>query len=104
MELFFKPHGIALVGATTNKLKGGNRILKNLQTGYKGDIYPVNPRYAEIEGLACYPSVIDISGHVDLAIIFVPAVAAVQAVKECGRKGIPRVMIQSAGFAGLHRS
>ncbi len=99
MELFFKPHGIALVGATTNKLKGGNRILKNLQTGYKGDIYPVNPRYAEIEGLACYPSVIDISGHVDLAIIFVPAVAAVQAVKECGRKGIPRVMIQSAGFA-----
>ena len=99
MELFFKPHGIALVGATTNNLKGGNRILKNLQTGYEGDIYPVNPRYAEIEGLACYPSVTDISGHVDLAIIFVPAVAAVQAVKECGRKGIPRVMIQSAGFA-----
>ncbi len=98
MELFFKPNAIALVGASANRLKGGNRILKNLLTGYKGRIYPVNPRYADIDGLTCYPTVNEIPAPVDLAIIFVPAVAAVQAVKECAIKGIPRVMIQSAGF------
>ncbi|MBW2613729.1 MAG: CoA-binding protein, partial [Deltaproteobacteria bacterium] len=99
MELFFKPNAIALVGASANRLKGGNRILKNLLTGYKGEIYPVNPRYADIDGLTCYPTVNAIPAPVDLAIVFVPAVAAVQAVKECAIKGIPRVMIQSAGFA-----
>jgi len=99
MERFFKPNSIALIGASANKLKGGYRILKNLMTGFKGDIYPVNPRYTDIDGLACYPTVNKIPGPVDLAIIFVPAQAAVQAVKACAAKGILRVMIQSAGFA-----
>ena len=99
MERFFKPDSIAIVGASTNKLKGGHRILKNIATGFKGDIYPVNPRYEEIDGFTCYPTVNDIPGPVDLAIVFVPAPAAVKAVKACARKGISRVMIQSAGFA-----
>ena len=99
MERFFKPASIALIGASGNKLKGGYRILHNLMTGFKGNIYPVNPGYEEIDGLACYPSVDKIPGPVDLAIIFIPAPGAVQAVKACARKGILRVMIQSAGFA-----
>jgi acetyltransferase len=99
MDLFFNPQSVAIVGASANPLKGGFRILKNIMTGFKGDIYPVNPRYADIDGLPCYPSIDDIPGPVDLAIIFVPARAAVQAVRACARKGILRVMIQSAGFA-----
>jgi len=99
MDFFFKPDGVALVGASTNTLKGGYRILKNLMTGYKGAIFPVNPRYDEIEGLTCYNAVSEIPDPVDLAIVFVPARAAVQAVKDCARKGIPGVIVQSAGFA-----
>ena len=99
MERFFNPKSIALIGASANKLKGGYRILKNLLTGFKGDIYPVNPGYEAIEGLPCYPSVDNIPDPVDLAIVFVPAPAAVQAVKACARNHILRVMIQSAGFA-----
>ena len=99
MERFFKPDNIAIVGASANKLKGGYRILKNIAAGFKGDIYPVNPRYSDIDGLTCYPSVNEIPDPVDLAIIFVPAPAAVKAVKACAREGISRVMIQSAGFA-----
>ena len=99
MDFFFHPHGIAVIGATTNKLKGGYHILKNLITGFKGGIYPVNPRYSEIDGLTCYASVKDVPDPVDLAIIFIPARLAVDAVRECAHRGIKGVMIQSAGFA-----
>jgi acetyltransferase len=46
MEFFFEPRGIAVVGATPNPSKGGNAILKNLITGYRGVICPVNPKYS----------------------------------------------------------
>ena len=99
MDFFFNPQSIAVVGASANTFKGGYHILKNLVTGFKGGIYPVNPRYSEIDGLTCYPSVKDVPGPVDLAIIFVPAPIAVDAVRECAHRGIKGVMIQSAGFA-----
>ncbi len=99
MDFFFNPEGIAVVGATPNTLKGGYAILKNLLTGYKGNIYPVNPRYSEIEGLPCYPSISSIKGHVDLAIVFVPAKLVPAAIEECAAKGVKGVMIESGGFA-----
>ena len=99
MDFFFNPNGIALVGATPNPAKGGFSILKNVMTGYKGNIYPVNPGYREIEGLQCYPSIRDIPGHVDLAIVFIPARQVPAAVEECAAKGISGVMIESGGFA-----
>jgi acetyltransferase len=99
MNFFFKPKGIALIGASANPLKGGYSILKNLITGYQGPIYPVNPRYRDIEGLQCHDSVLAVPDPVDLAIVFVPARPAVEAVKDCARRGIRGVMVQSAGFS-----
>ena len=86
MEFFFNPQGIAVVGATPNPLKGGNAILKNVLLGYCGSVFPVNPKYAEIEGLTCYPSVSAIPGPVDLAIVFVPAPLVPVAVEDCVEK------------------
>ena len=103
MDFFFNPNGIAVVGATPNPLKGGNMILKNLLTGYRGNIYPINPRYQEIEGHPCYPSLSDVPGHVDLAIVFVPAKLVPAAIEDCIAKGIPGVMIESGGFAETGR-
>jgi acetyltransferase len=99
MEFFFNPKGIAVVGATPNPLKGGNAILKNILLGYRGGIYPVNPKYREIEGLPCYPSVDAIPEPVDLAVVFVPASRVPAAVEDCVRKGVRGVMIESGGFA-----
>jgi acyl-CoA synthetase (NDP forming) len=99
MDFFFEPRGVAVIGATPNPLKGGNAILKNLLLGYRGGIYPVNPRYREIDGLPCYPSVGAVPGPVDLAIVFVPAPLAPAAVEECAAKGIRGVMVESGGFA-----
>lgn len=99
MDFFFNPQGIAVIGATTNRFKGGNAIVRNLINGFQGPIYPVNPRYGEIEGLTCYPTVDDIDGPVDLAICFVPAREVPKAVEVCAARGIKGVMIESGGFA-----
>ncbi len=99
MDFFFKPRSVAVIGATANPLKGGNAIVKNLLTGFSGRVYPVNPKYREIEGLTCYPSLRQIPAVVDLAIVFVPAGQVLPAVEECAACSIPGVMIESGGFA-----
>jgi acetate---CoA ligase (ADP-forming) len=99
MEFFFRPKGIAVIGATASKHKGGNIIVSNLKTGYPGPVYPVNPRYPEIEGFECYPSVADVPDPVDLAIVFVAPHMVPQVIEDCANRNIPGVMIQSAGFS-----
>lgn len=99
MEFFFRPRGIAVVGANTSKEKGGNIIVSNLKNGYTGQVYPVNPRYAQIEGFPCYPSVADVPDPVDLAIVFVGAHLVPGVIEACAQRNIPGVMIQSAGFS-----
>jgi acyl-CoA synthetase (NDP forming) len=97
MDTFFHPASVAVVGASMRK--GGHNLITNLLFGYKGAIYPVNPNYNEIESLPCFPSIEGIPQPVDLAIIFVPAPAVPAVLEACARKGVKRVMIESAGFA-----
>jgi len=99
MEFFFDPKGIALIGATPHAAKGGFSILTNLMQGFSGKIYPVNPRYVSIEGLICYPRVLDVPDPVDLAIVFVPAPLVPGVIRECATRKIPGVMIESGGFS-----
>ena len=99
MEFFFKPQGIAVIGASANPVKGGYFILNNVMKGFKGGIYPVNPGYSEIDGLPCYPSVLQVPDPVDLAIIFVPATFVPKVLRECAQRGIRGAMIESGGFA-----
>ena len=97
MQTFFYPSAVAVVGASAQNL--GNFVVKNLVRGFKGAIYPVNPHYAEIEGLPCFASIADIAGNVDLAIVLVPAAAVPAVLNACALKGTRRVIIESAGFA-----
>jgi acetyltransferase len=99
MKTFFSPGSIAVIGASPREGSLGGQIITNLKYGFTRPIYPVNPGYAEIAGLPCYPTVEAIPGPVDLAIIIVPAPAVPGAIESCGRKGILRVIIESAGFA-----
>jgi acetyltransferase len=99
MDFFFNPRGIAVIGATSNPRKGGYFIIKNLLNGFKGGIYPVNPRYTEIEGLTCYGAVQDVPDPVDIAIVFVPARRVPDQIRECAARGIQGVIIESGGFA-----
>ncbi len=99
MKTFFQPDSIAVIGASDRERSLGGQLITNLLYGYKGDIYPVNAKYEEIQGVRCFPSLEAIPGPVDVAIIIVPAPAVPEVLESCGRKGIVRVMIQSAGFS-----
>lgn len=99
MHAFFSPGAVAVIGASKKPGKVGNVIVKNIiGSGYRGAIYPVNPKEEEIEGLPCYPSVRDAPGGVDLAVIAVPAPAVNQVAEECGQAGVKFLVVISAGF------
>ncbi len=99
LEHFFSPKTIAVVGASREEGKVGHDLLKNLVVhGYKGKIYPVNPKSDTILGIKTYPSVKDIPDAIDLAVIIVPAPYAGKVVDECIAKGTDSIVVISAGF------
>lgn len=95
----FEPKSIAVVGASNNKTKWGGRILNNILRGFKGNVYPVNPKEKEVQGVTSYPSVLDIPGDVEMAIIAVPAQLVLNVAEECGKKGVKGLVVVSAGFS-----
>lgn len=98
-KLFF-PDSLAVIGASGQEGKLGYNVLRNLlDHGYEGNIYPVNPKYDEIEGLKAYESVGKIQGKVDAAVSIVPAHVTPEVVKGCFEKGVEFVSVQSAGFS-----
>lgn len=104
LESLLRPKSIALVGASRNPEKVGHRVFKNIiDSGYKGDLYPVNPGTAELIGHTCYRAISDIPGFVDLAIICVPARIVPTVAEECGRKGVRSLVVISAGFGEAGR-
>lgn len=95
----FSPKSIALIGASHEKGKVGNILLENLTSlGYKGKVYPVNPKRKEVLGKKCFASIREISEKIDLAIIAVSAPIVPAILKECGEHKICSVVIISAGF------
>jgi acetate---CoA ligase (ADP-forming) len=99
MRELFEPTGVAVIGASPDANKVGHIILRNLiASGFKGGLYPVNPRYPEVLGLKCYPSVNEISGPLEMAVVVVPAKAVLQVMEECGEKGVKAAIVISAGF------
>jgi acetyltransferase len=109
LQQLFEPRSVAIIGASTKPGKVGHDILRNmLSSGFEGDVYPVNPHADEILGAKCYPSILEVAGDVDLAVIVVPAPAVLSVVEECGEKHIGTVIVISAGFkeagpAGIER-
>jgi acyl-CoA synthetase (NDP forming) len=95
----FNPRAIAVVGASADPQRIGGQPVRILQdTGYRGAIYPVNPKYTEAHGLRCYPDLASLPRPCDLALVAVNAAAVPPVVRECGRAGIPFAVVFSAGF------
>jgi len=100
VEKLFFPKSIAIIGASPESEKGSARVLSSLlKHGYQGKIYPVNPKYEEIEGLRCYPSLTKIPDDIDLAYITIPARLILEVLGECVAKKVSYVIIRSSGFA-----
>ena len=96
---FFNPKSIAVIGASRTPGKVGYDILKNIiQYGYEGAVYPINPSAGEILGRKSYPSLQDVPGKVDLAVVVVPSKNVLDVIGQCGAKGIDSAIVITAGF------
>ncbi|MBN1496444.1 MAG: CoA-binding protein [Spirochaetes bacterium] len=99
LDRMFNPKSIAIVGVSSGGFSFGRSILlSHLAIGYEGTLYPVNRRGGTVEGLTAYPSIEDIPGAIDFAIIAVPAPHVPAAVEACRQKGAVGAEILSAGF------
>lgn len=99
LEPLFRPESVAIVGASKDPEKrSGIPLRELLKAGYGGSIYPVNPKYDEIEGLKCHDSIKDIDDEIDVALIALPSKIAPKAIEECASAGVKSAVIISAGW------
>lgn len=100
LKKFFSPGSIAIIGASKDIRTINGKPLHYLQRhGYAGNLYPVNPKYTEIAGLACYPDLKSIPGDIDLALIAVNYKLVPTMIEQCAARKVPFVTIFSSGFA-----
>jgi acetate---CoA ligase (ADP-forming) len=102
LERFFNPRAIAIIGASQDLGTISGQPLKFLMShGYPGALYPVNPRYPEVAGVKCYPSIVEVPETPDLALILVNAARVPDVLRQCGVKGVPYAIIFTSGFSEI---
>ncbi|MBC2703183.1 GNAT family N-acetyltransferase [Desulfobacula sp.] len=97
LHRLFNPKSVAVVGASEKRGSIGFSIMRNLlKNGFRGDIFPVNPKYKSIMGLSSVASIEDIGSDVDTAVIAISIQFVPQIVESCGRAGLSGVVIISS--------
>jgi acyl-CoA synthetase (NDP forming) len=100
IERFFSPKSIAIIGASQDLITISGQPLKHLVShGYPGKLYPINPKYRDILGVKCWPSIESLPETPELGLILVNASRVADMLTACGKKGIPYVIIFSSGFS-----
>jgi acetyl coenzyme A synthetase (ADP forming)-like protein len=99
LKNFFEPKSVAVLGASSTPGKVGYDVLKNLiQSGFKGKIYPLNPKSSEIQGVKTYPTLLAIDATIDLLLYILPPQFILSTLDECKKKNIDSIIAISAGF------
>jgi acetyltransferase len=99
LDALFKPQSVAVIGATDRVGSVGATLLTNLsKNSFGGSLYAVNPKHSKVMGIPSYPTVKDIPGALDLAVIVTPAATVPGLIEECVQKGVKGAIIISAGF------
>ena len=102
LSRFLNPRGVAVVGVSNEPTRIGGQALRLLTDfGFKGKIYPVNPKYTEIRGLPCYPGVGSVPQPCDVALIALASQHVPGAIEQCGKAGIPFALVLSSGFSEI---
>ena len=100
LDRLFRPRSVALIGASTDPGKIGGRPLSFLvKHGFKGDIWPVNPRVDAIDGIRCYPGIDSLPGTPDVAMVLVGPSHAEASIRALGEIGTGTAIVLAGGFA-----
>lgn len=96
----FEPKSVAVIGASDREHSVGNVLFKNiLDSGYKGRLYPINPKHETVQGVEAYKSIEEIGARVELAVIATRPQTVPAIVEQCGRSGVKNVIVVTSGFA-----
>ena len=99
LEVLFSPENIAVFGASEEKDSVGSRIFQNLvKAGFRGALYPINPKHKKVHGYRCYKDLAEVDTAVELAVIATPAVTVLDIMRSCGEHGVAAAIVLSAGF------
>lgn len=101
LDRFFSPKIVAIIGASREEHKIGNVIVSNFVRSFRGKVIPINPHAKELYGIPAHASIKEVKELIDLAVICVPADQAIVALRECGQKKIPNVIMITSGFAEI---
>ncbi len=98
IDVFFNARSVAIYGASASQNSVGQAIIQNfIKPQYTGKVYAVNPKYNQVLGVPCYPSLQDIEEDVDLVVVAVPARITPRVFEDIAAKGIKAVIIISGG-------
>ena len=93
----FAPRSIAVAGASAREGSIGKAVLKNIrEAGFRGQLFGVNPRHAEVDGLPCAPRFADLSATPDLAVICAPKENVAALVEDAAARGVPFAVVITA--------
>jgi acetyltransferase len=99
LDKIFHPQRVAVIGASDNASSVGYTVLRNLiGSGFRGVVYPVNPKRESVQGVQAYSGISDLPNPPDLAVICTPATTAPGIIRECGEAGTRGIVLISAGF------
>ena len=99
LEFLFHPRSIAVVGASSSQGPGGGFVTAIKEMDFDGDLYPVNPKVDELQGLKCYPRLALVPGAVDYVISCVPVAVVPEMIEEAAEKGVKAIQFFTAGFS-----
>jgi acyl-CoA synthetase (NDP forming) len=99
LKQLMNPSSIAIFGASNNPMKMGTIQLANiLETGYKGEVYPIHRSEDTVMGIPAYRSIAEVGKPVDLVQLVLPTGVVPGILEECGKAGVRRAIIISGGF------
>jgi acetate---CoA ligase (ADP-forming) len=102
LKYLFGPRGVAVIGASANPGKIGSKIMGNIVAGgYRGGLYPINPKPGQIHGVPMIPNLAAADGPIDLACIAIPAKYVISAVEECARNDVKHLAVITSGFSEI---
>lgn len=102
MKYLFEPRSVAIIGASSSPDKIGYKIVENIKaSGYKGKVFPINPKGGEILGYEVFPNIEDVKDDIDIAVISIPAKFVFDSLSGCAKKRVKFLLIIASGFSEI---